>query len=161
MALRSERAALCGTTTSVAETADCCIATWLTDGCSLTSDRAEGMRSSCGLPKGTCIVRIRGVSAGGVIVPALMLMARDRGVDGTDSDGAPELPESVYSSTADGIVVTALGGGSWVVAPASLCVILLNESCVHHMHMYNSVPDIVEVLFRGGVRGFERVFGPR
>ena len=120
--LRSERTSLEGTGTSVTAAAaaaaerDCrdSDAASLMEACSLTTESAEGVRSSCGLPRGTWIMRIRGVSAGGVIVPALMLGARDRerGVDGADSEGAVELVASVSSRSADGIVVVALGGGS-------------------------------------------------
>ena len=117
--LRSERTSLEGTGTSVTAAAaerDCrdSDAASLMEACSLTTESAESVRSSCGLPRGTWIMRIRGVSAGGVIVPALMLGARDRerGVDGADSEGAVELVASVSSRSADGIVVVALGGGS-------------------------------------------------
>lgn len=113
-------ASLCGTATTVAATADRGVAAWLTDACSLASDSAEGMRSSCGLPSGTWIVRISGVSSGVIAPESMSMLMGDRGVDGADSDDALELAASVSSRTAEGIVVVALGGGSWVVAPASL-----------------------------------------
>lgn len=139
---------LCDTSAALAvAAADRGVAACLTDACSLASDSAEGMRSSCGLPSGTWIVRISGVA---LSISMLMEGDRgvrgdccmegncgegDRGVNGGESDDAVELAASVNSRTAEGIVVVALGGGSRPGVVGSVSLYTKNLSAVAAIQM--------------------------
>lgn len=140
---------LCDTSAALAvAAADRGVAACLRDACSLASDSAEGMRSSCcGLPSGTWIVRISGLA---LSISMLMEGDRgvrgdccmegncgegDRGVNGGESDDAVELAASVNSRTAEGIVVVALGGGSRPGVVASVSLYTKNLNSVAAMQM--------------------------